>query len=761
MKPSSASLPAGVVRPLDHADLVRSDAAAKLSGMPLYLTDRIAPDQLRGAILGSPHPHARILRIDTAAACALPGVHAVGTHADIPGQADYGLRRVDRPALCRDRVRYVGDAVAAVAADTLDIAHAALDLIAVEYELLEAVTCPEAALSPQAPELHASGNLLHAHHHRLGDASAADAATVHRVSACYETPRQMHAFLETEGGVAECDGEGGVRLFFANHNPERERQVIAAMLALPAERVHSLGSPVGGSYGGKDELTVQPIAALLAWKTGRSVRLHLGRAQSSDFGVKRHPMRIRMDSGCDAHGRLTFHRVEILADTGAYATHGPEVLDAALEHAPGPYAWQSVDIAGRLAYTNNGVAGAFRGFGAVQLQFALEQQIDRLARSAGVDAAQFRAQNLKPADAPGPLGQTVVPFDGPQRALAALVQHPLLTGHPARHWSDGPHGRYRHGIGLALVHRSDGFGKGFPFGCRMELALAADGAIELRSGFTELGQNLLSAVRNTCMHFLHCSAQDLRPVLGDTRCTPDSGPVAASRATTLVWHALQRAAPQWRAQLCAATAALHGLPLESLRLGAGGIHGPAGLVASYARLARLLGAQRPAIAIDQAPEVTPSDAPDTHYVFGACGAAAHAVVDSWTGSIRIMEMALVGAVGPVVSAMGYLGQFEGGALMGQALCTQEALDCVDGHYQQRNLDSYLIPTLADAPVFDVWAVEGLPEGDTAGPRGTGEISVNIAAPACANAIACALQAPIDRLPVRPETVFRLLEGVSA
>lgn len=761
MTHANAPLPAGVMRPLAHADLPRPDAWAKLAGNPGYLTDRIVPGQLRGAILGSPHPHARIVAIDTSAACALPGVHAVVTHADIPGQADYGLRRVDRPALCRDRVRYVGDAVAAVAADSLEIAHAALDLIGVEYELLPAVTCAEAALRPEAAAVHAGGNLLHQHRHRLGDDGAADAATVHRISATYETPRQMHAFLETEGGVAEPDGQGGLCLYFANHNPERERQVVAALLDLPPARVHSVGTPVGGSYGGKDELTVQPIAALLAWKTQRSVRLHLGRAQSTDFGVKRHPMRIQMESGCDAEGRLTMHRVRILADTGAYATHGPEVLDAALEHAPGPYAWQSIDIAGRLAYTNNGVAGAFRGFGAVQVQFALEQQIDRLAHAAHLDPADFRRLNLKPVDAPGPLGQIVVPFDGPQRALAALVQHPLWTSHPRRHWSDGPGGRYRHGIGLALVHRSDGFGKGFPFGCRMELALAGDGAIELRSGFTELGQNLLAAVRNTCVHFLQCAADDVRPVLGDTRCTPDSGPVAASRATTLVWHALQRAAPQWQAQLLAATAQAFAVPRENLRLGAGGVHGAEGLVASYAQLALHLGAQCPLITIDQPPEVTPSDAPDTHYLFGACAAVAHAVVDSWSGSIHIMEMALVGAVGPVVSPMGYLGQLEGGALMGQALCTQESLDCVDGHYQQRNLDSYLIPTLADAPEIDVWAIEGLPEGDATGPRGTGEISVNIATPACANAIACALQSPIESLPVRPATVFRLLEGVLA
>ena len=747
-----------LIRDLGTENLqVRPDAAAKLTGNPGFLTDRVQKGQLIGAILGSPHPHARLLHINVDAACALPGVHAVVTHADIPGTKHYGLRKVDRPVLCIDKVRHVGDPIAAVAAVNIEVARAALALIQVKYDVLPVVSHADVALQPTLPadhQIHASGNLLHAAAHQQGDPHAAQAATVHSVQDCYVTPRQMHAFLETEGGVAEPDGAGGLRLFFGSHNPAREKQVIADMLGLH-DKVQALGTPVGGSYGGKDELTVQPIAALLAWKAQRPVRLHLSRPQSVDMGVKRHPMQIRMSTGCDAQGKLTFHRVEILADTGAYATHGPEVLDAALEHAPGPYQYQALDISARLAYTNNGIAGAFRGFGAVQVQFALEQQIDRLAACAGLAPDVFRAINLAPSDAPGPLGQWIVPFEGAQRALEVARQQPLWQG-PHRWRSDD--GRYLHGVGLTLIHRSDGFGKGGPSDCRMELTLAEDGAIELRCGFTELGQNLVGTIQGLCAELLGCDSTIVRPVLGDTSCTPDSGPVAASRATTLVWRVLQDLRPAWQAQLLAAAALLHPGADTIFCCGKQGIEGPEGLWLNYADLAQHMGDKRPRLAIHLQAEDPKDNAHDTHFVFGACAAIAQVRVDTWTGAMRVQDLVMCTALGPVASAQGYLGQMEGGAVMGLAMCTQENLPCVDGHYTARNLDGYLIPTMADAPRMQVLAIENLAADDPIGPRGAGEISVNFALPAVANALAIALQRPVTHIPMTPERVIAALES---
>jgi len=738
----------------------RADADAKLRGAVAYPTDRVRQGQLQAAVLGSPLAHARVLGLDTSAAAAMPGVRAIVTAADIPGPALYGLRHVDRPALCSDRVRCVGDPIAAVAADTPDIARAALAAIRLTLEPLPVIDDPESALADTAVAIHPRGNLLHRVDHGQADEaawSAAEAACAHIVECEYHSPRQMHACLETEGGVAEPDGRGGLVIWWGCQNPERDRQVIAAMLCLPPERVRVVGSPVGGSYGAKDELTVQPIAALLAWKSGRAVRLHLSRPASTDLGVKRHAMRIRMRSGCDALGRLRLHRVEILADTGAYATHGPEVLDAAVEHSVGPYAWQTLGIQARLAYTNNGIAGAFRGFGAVQSQWALEQQIDRLARACGIDGLDFRARNLVAPDAPGPLGQQVVPSDGPRLALAQIARHPMWVERARVAAADD--GRYRHGLGLAMVHRSDGFGRGGPNGGKVALALAPDGRIELRVSLTEMGQSLAESMQALAARHLGCAEVDLRPVIGDSALAPDTGAAAASRSTTLLHRALSGAAAiDWISALGARAAGHLGVAADTLCFGPGGWSDHQGRPClSLAELARVLGDDLPHRVIVIEPEETPSPVPGSHWVFGACAALARVRIDTWTGSLQVQRLAIASALGPVVSPMGLLGQMEGGALMGQGLATVERLPMAEGRYLARNLDAYLVPTLADAPRAELEAIEDLMPDDPVGPRGAGEIAVNIAVPAIANAVSAAIGMPIDRLPIEPDDLLDFLE----
>jgi len=751
-------------RVLGHPELLarsrpRPDADAKLRGAAGYPTHRLRPGQLHGAVLGSPVPHARLVAIDTSAAQRIAGVRAVVTAAAISGPALYGLRHVDRPALCTDRVRCVGDPIAAVAADTAQTAQAALAAIRVTLEPLAVVDDAEAALAPTAARVHERGNLLHRVHYASADEAAwaaAEAACAHVVEGEYLSPRQMHVCLETEGGVAEPDGQGGLVLWWGCQNPERDRQVIAAMLCLPPERVRVVGSPVGGSYGAKDELTVQPIAALLAFRSGRSVRLHLSRPASTDLGVKRHPMRVRMRSGCDAQGRLLLHRVEILADTGAYATHGPEVLDAAVEHAVGPYAWTALAIEARLAYTNNGIAGAFRGFGAVQTQWALEQQIDRLARACGIDALAFRSRNLVAPDAPGPLGQEVVPSDGPRLALAQLSRLPIWLERGTV--SDDDEGRYRYGLGVAMVHRSDGFGRGGPNGGKLALALASDGRIELRVSLTEMGQSLAESMKALAVRYLGCGEDDLRPVIGDSALAPDTGAAAASRSTSLLHRALSGAARDWIAALGEQAARHLEVAAGTLRFGPGGwsdLQGRPRL--SLAELAEVLRTDLPHRVIHIEPEETPSPVPGSHWVFGACAAAARVRIDTWTGALQVQQLALASALGPVVSPMGLLGQMEGGALMGQGMATIERLPMRDARYLARNLDAYLVPTLADAPCAELHAIEDLMPGDTVGPRGAGEIAVNIAVPAVANAVSAAIGMPVERLPIDPDDLLDFLE----
>ena len=754
---SHAALTAGMA--------IRSDAAAKLAGNGGYLTDRQTPGMLHAAVVRSPHPHARIVSIDLSAAVAIPGVHAVVTAADVPGRNAFGLRVVDQPMLCSDKVRFIGDAVAAVAAESPALAAAAAAGIVVRYELLPVIDDPDAALAADAVAIHAGGNLLHHIDYARGDMAQAWQACAHIVEATYYSGRQMHGFMETEGGIVEpeiqADGRMGLVVYVGSQHPQRDRQALAEILALPLTHIRVVASPLGGSFGGKDELTVQPIAALLALRSGRPVRLHLSRPESVLVGVKRHPFRMRMRTGCDADGKLLAHDVELLADTGAYATHGPEVLDAAHEHAQGAYCFDAVRIDSRVAYTNNGVAGAFRGFGAVQVQFAIEQQIDQLARQAGIDAWHMRRRNVMQARQPGPLGQNMAPSDAPAQVLDVLLQSPRMQA--VRAATVQTDGRYRRSSGMAMVMRSDGFSHGGPNGGKLQLALAADGKIELRAGFTEMGQGVVAAMSALMCRHLHCSADDTRPVIGRSDIA-DAGPTSASRATSFLHRGLQQAALDWQLRLQKVAALFLQCAPPDLRVGAHGLYRVRDdrLLLSYMTLATLVPAcDLPLLDIEVEEDARASRIEAAHYVFGSCAALAEVCLDTWTGRVRVEYLLIVAALGPVVAPQALLGQIEGGALMGLGMALLEDLPAPQGRYSATNFDGYLMPSIIDAPVIEVIAVEDVPVDDQTGPRGAGEIGLNIAVPAIANAIAVALGTPVLQVPVKPAQVMQMLASAAS
>jgi CO/xanthine dehydrogenase Mo-binding subunit len=765
---------------------IRPDAAAKLSAAP-FATDRCEPGLLHAKVLRSPLPHARIVRINTEAAAAMPGVIAVITAADIPGR---NLHWGDQPVLCTDRVRYVGDPIAAVAADTPERAAAARDAIVLDLVALPMVDDPLAGISIEAPLLHPGGNLLHSTDYAHGDLAAAFAAAAHVVDDVYLTGRQMHGFMETEGGIAIPDGQGGLLIHAGSHHAAGDRVELAHILALDISRLRVLAGPTGGSFGGKDGLTVQPIAALLALRTGRPVRLHYTRRESATVGVKRHAFRSHMRTACDRDGRLLAHQADLLADAGAYATHSAEVLDTATENASGPYAFDAVRLTGRTVYTNNGIAGAFRGFGATQTQFALERQISRLAALVGQDPAAFRARNLRPAGSAGPLGQVMTQPCHPGHALEAVRRHPLWwdraqqDGPPIPKPPPIPHRkmgersethhrapteinasrfaqpsyeadpamgeRFRYGTGLALASKSEGFSKGGPNQGRLALRLASDGLIELAGGGAELGQGAVAAAAALAMRGLGVGAADVRIVLGDSA-APDTGLVAASRLTGVLARGVALAAPAFRQTLLARAAEQTGAAVEHLRLGFGGVWAERGNapVCDYATLA-----QAGPITVEvEIPVIeTPSDSKG-HGDFVSCGAVARVRLDRWTGQVAVEHMVFAPACGPVVVEQQYVGQVEGGAVMGLGLALLEDLPMQQGRYLHLNFDSYIMPSLADAPQIDVLAVEHLDPGDAIGPRGVGEIIINAALAAIANAVADATGRPITRVPIRPDDVL--------
>ncbi|MBW5448533.1 xanthine dehydrogenase subunit D [Cohnella sp. CFH 77786] len=741
---------------------IRPDGPGKVTGGLAYLTDMAAPGMLIGLVLRSPHPHALILDIRTENAKRVPGVRAVLTHEDVPGLNAFGIARQDQPVFCFDRVRYVGDAVAAVAADTLEAAERALSLIEVDYAEQPVLDSPEKALAEGAPLLHPCGNELHRTDYRLGDPEQWFKACTVIVEETYVTPRQMHTYMETEGGLFVPEPDGRLTVYSPTQHGFMDRLQLSRVLGRPQSDIRVVSSPIGGSFGGKDELNVQPYGALLALAAGKPVKIHNSRKESVRAGLKRHPMVISMKTGADAEGRILAHRVKIVADTGPYATLGAEVLNFATEHVIGPYRIPNVDVDSVSVYTNNGMSGEFRGFGGNQAIFALEGQIDRIAGRLGIDPWELRRRNMRQPDDPGPLGQPIAPTEGAAQVWQALAESPLWRersqGVPEddrerEHW-------IKTGIGAAYIMHGAGLGVGIPDPAGGRLVLAEDGKIEAVFGYEEFGQGLIATLELMMMETFGFEAEDVRIVIGDTDVVPDSGSSTASRATSMLWKSVQNMKGPFTESLLSAAADLTGNPADQLRLGPGGVYAmpepdaasgndAGSMLLSYAELASRTTEPIRAETAFHFP-TTSSKRIGAHFLYTYSAVAAKVEVDTLTGRVRLLDQYHAVAAGPVMNPQGYLGQIEGGSSMALGwTLTEEAL-MAGGRYLTNNLDTYLIPTVAEhAGNVAVRPIEELPEGDAYGPRGIGEIGSVGLAPAIAAAVRDAVGVWVRKLPIDP------------
>ena len=736
---------------------VRPDIADKVRGRLAYLTDQRVPGMLVGRVLRAGIPHARIRAIDTGAAEALAGVVAVVTHRDVPGLNAFGIIVQNQPALCDTLVRYVGDPVAAVAAIDDATARAALALIRVEYEPLPVLDSHEKALAEDAPRLHADGNLHGRVGFSRGDVRAGFAACAHVVEETYTTPRQMHAFLETEGGWATPEPDGTLTVCVGGQYGVRDRLQLSRILAMPETRIRVVTSPTGGAFGGKDELTVQPALALLALKAGRPVRLHLDRAESVVAGLKRNPMSIRVRTGCDRDGRLLAMEVDLIADGGAYASLSPAVIETALEHSCGPYAVPNLEARARLVATNNGTCGAFRGFGANEMAFAVESQVGRLAQAVGLDPVAMRRINLRRPGSPGFFGQRVGPSERLSEMLDAAAASPLWA-------APRESGTQAIGVGMALIYQGNGLGSLLHDRATVGLRLAADGAIEALFGLDEMGQGLQTAIRSAVAASLGIAREDIRAVTGDTGRTPDSGSTTASRGTFVVWRGAALTAPGFAQALVAAAAGLLDRSPADLALGPGGVREARSnsgrpLMAFADLAARLADEARPR-------EEATFDYPKTawaqanaRYLHAFGATLARVAVDRVSGSVRVLDLHQHTAAGPILDAAAYLGQIEGGSLQGVGFTLSEHAPMEGGRYLTGNLDTYMLPGVADAPATTrVSALESLDEDDPHGPRGVGEAGIAAVAPAIAAAVADAVGHWPSAAPIPPETLLDALAG---
>ncbi len=507
----------------------RPDAAEKTLGTGLFTDDIRLDGMIHAKALRTKYPRALINAIDTSKARAHPDCLAVLTADDVPeNKIGHIVNDWDVMIRVGDTTRYVGDALALVATADEAKLDEILALIEVDCTELVPITTPQDALRADAPMIHERGNVCAVEHVSRGDVRGSLAGSAHVVTRKFTVPWQEHGFLEPECAVAEPVGEG-LRLYTSSQSVYDEQREISRMLKLPPEQVRSTATLVGGGFGGKEDMTVQHHAALMAWHTKKPVKVKFSRQESLDYHVKRHPMDMEFTVGCDQSGRLTALRAILISDTGAYASLGGPVLQRACTHAGGPYNFQNVDILGLAMYTNNPVSGAFRGFGVAQSLFAMEGCVNELAEMCGLDPWEFRFLNVvRPGDEL-PNGQIVDEAVGIVECLESLKGD--FYEHPE--------------AGLAIGIKNTGLGVGLTDTGRCLLSVE-DGKVHIRTSASCMGQGIASVAEHMLSETVDLTPDQIVFELPDTARTPDSGTSTGSRQTLLTGEAVRRAAEQLR-----------------------------------------------------------------------------------------------------------------------------------------------------------------------------------------------------------------------
>jgi CO/xanthine dehydrogenase Mo-binding subunit len=709
----------------------RPDALGKVTGEAAYPADLIRPGMLHLRVVFAGRPHARILRINSEAALAHPGVVAVLTAADVPNNA-YGLVEPDQPALCGDLVRFTGDKVALVAAVTKEAAEAGAALVAVEYEDLPAVTDPRAALAPDAPLVHAereSNVLLHVPL-RKGDPDAAFAGADVVLDGEFHTTWQEHAFLQPEAGIAWVEPDGRLVVRTAGQWLHEDRRQIAEMLGLPPEQVVVQYAAIGGAFGGREDLSIQHLLALAAWKLRRPVALQWSREESMIAHHKRHPMTIRCAWGATREGQITAVRAEVLADGGAYASTSVEVLKCATLFATGCYEIPNLAVDGYVVYTNNVPAGAFRGFGAPQAQFAAESMVARLAHALGMDSAELRRRNiyregsLEPTQNPVPAGVSALPVL--ERCLDEARQR-LGYGQPRT--QPAPH--LRRGVGLACGIKNVGYSFGFPEQSAATVELFGKAELErarVRIGAADVGQGAHLALRQIAAEALGISLERVEMVTDDSAEAPNAGSASASRMTLMGGRAVHDAALAARAKWSATE--------------------------EYAAEATVQFHPTPTTALDP---VTGAGRPN--YCYGYAAQAVEVEVNTLTGQVQVLKIVSVHDVGRAINRQQVEGQIEGCLAQALGYALLEDFLVRDGRVLTPYLSTYLLPTILDMPpeVYPIILELADPEGPY-GARGVAEMALVPFAPAVAAAIHDATGIWLGQQPMTPERVLFALQS---
>ncbi len=742
------------------SNLRNVDGIEKVTGQTRYVGDMTVPHMLVAKVLRSPVPHALLTELDATPALEIPGVRAVVTAADFVDQGNYGWPIKDAYILAHRKVRFVGEPIAVVAADNAAAAQAGVDAIVVRYDTLPVVSDPLRALEADAsliPEVSPTGrgNLCNTHLVRNGDPDPLLAAAPALFEGTYDLPHQEHAYLETEGALAIPEPDGGVTVYVNVQSPHINRNNAAMVLGLPVESVRIIQPPVGGAFGGKDDVLYQTTAqvAKLALLTGRPVRLVLSRTESMAASYKRQAMRIHLKLGAESDGTLRAARADLIVDSGAFASTTPLSSWRATMHAAGGYRYDAVQVDMRTVYTNNGYSGAFRGFGNTQATAAIELAIDELAANLGRDPLDFRLQNcLRRGDLTmtgAPLGSTI----GLADCLEWVRNRSEWTSKRAAYDAQPADAERRYGIGVACYFHGIGLGgEGVDF-ATATLRVEADHSLTLTSGLTDFGQGSRTIFTLVAAEMLGVTMERIRVLRPDTYTAPDSGPTVASRASVVGGNAVRVATSKIAAMLDMSAADLLGCEPEQLVRDGEQYVGPDEEPATFEEVvdhARELGFQLSAQGRWQVPEIEwdferGTGVPYFGYVFGA--QVAEVEVSRRTGRTRVVKMWAAHDGGRILHPTGALGQMYGGIAQGLGYALMENFRFENGIPQALDFDRYRIPRANDMPEIEGTYIEThLPEGPY-GAKNLAEPVMIGAAPAIGNAFAHATGVRIRGFPL--------------
>jgi CO/xanthine dehydrogenase Mo-binding subunit/aerobic-type carbon monoxide dehydrogenase small subunit (CoxS/CutS family) len=781
-----------------HSHL-RPEAVEKVTGEAIYTDDLKFDGMLYAKAKRAMIPHGFVTKLDISKAKVLPGVVAVLTAEDVPGEKNHGLVIYDWPVMVGmgERVRYVGDALAIVAAETQDIAEQAIGLIEAEFDLQPVITNPVQARQEGVPQLHEKGNLLKHIKVRKGDMEAGFAEADVILEHTFHTPTTDHAFIEPECSIGVPLPDGRMEIYVGSQIPYQDRTQVARVMGWPEERIRVVGQLMGGGFGGKEDVMGQIHAAMLANVTQRPVKLLFDRHESLLVHPKRHATQIRVKIGAKKDGRLVASESELYGDTGAYASLGEKVMTRATTHSAGPYDIPHVRADCYAMYTNNPPAGAFRGFGVTQSAFAVESMMDMLAEKLNVDPVELRRMNSLHVGSVTNTGQVLRDSVGltecidkvssamceisglsPEELFKPRVSTFALSGvsqqaneveaqalgatRPSTATSTGSvsaqdEGHLVRSWGVAAAYKNTGLGGGAPDKSGADVELYEDGTFQVRSSAAELGQGLVTVMRLIVSEEMSVAPEQVRVLVMDTDLTPNGGPTTASRQTYVTGNASRYAAKTLRDQISATMAEKYDVRPEQIRYEDGIVH-VNGHSMTYAEIYKEMTAagQQPRVRYEyEAPKTQPlGTGGDMHFAFSFGVQAAEVEVNKTTGEVRVLKIISANDVGMAVNPLGLQGQVEGGVMMGLGNCLTEEFIMDNGNVVTDHLARYRVPGIMLTPEITSIIVEHPTAEGPYGAKGVGEISSIPTTPAITNAIYNAVGVRVDKLPVDQELIAR-------